>query len=72
MYLWWNACFRLCGFKHVQTWRWLYYDETNNKVYCFYCAKKFKEKKLKAPNVEPAFVTFRLVIGLLYHITVDR
>ena len=38
-----------------QTWRWLHYDETNNKAYCFYCTKGFKEKKLKAPNAEPAF-----------------
>ena len=40
-----------------QTWRWLHYDETNDKAYCFYCTKGFKEKKLKAPNAEPAFVS---------------
>ena len=28
-------------------------SKMNNKVYCFYCAKGFKEKKLKSPNAEP-------------------
>ena len=42
------------------TWKWLHYDELNDKAYCFYCVKGFKEKKLKAPNAEPAFVSLYL------------
>ena len=40
-----------------QSWRWLHYDEMTDKAYCFYCTKGFKEKKLKVPNAEPAFVS---------------
>ena len=39
-------------------WKWLHYDEVNDKVYYFYCVKRVKENKLKPPNVEPAFVSY--------------
>ena len=38
-------------------WKWIHYDETNDRAYCFYCVKGFKEGKLKAPNADPAFVS---------------
>ena len=39
------------------TWKWIHYDETNDKAFCFYCVKRFKENKLKAPNADQAFVS---------------
>ena len=39
------------------TWKWIHYDETNDKAFCFYCVKGFKEKKLKTPNADQAFVS---------------
>ena len=46
-----------CQAAWFQTWRWLHYDKMNEKTYCFYRTKEFKEKKLKASNAEPAFIS---------------
>ena len=40
-----------------KTWKWIRYDETNDKAFCSYCVKGFKENKLKAPNTDQAFVS---------------
>ena len=50
----------LCTFQAswFSTWKWIHYDETNDKAFCFYCVKGFKENKLKAPNADQAFVSF--------------
>ena len=38
-------------------WKWIHYDETNDKAFCFYCVKGFKANKLKTPNADQAFVS---------------
>ena len=40
-----------------RTWKCIHYDETNDKAFCFYCMKGFKENKPKAPNADQAFVS---------------
>ena len=27
-------------------WKWIHYNEMNNKAFCFYCVKRFKEKQV--------------------------
>ena len=40
-----------------RTWKWIHYDKTNDKAFCFYSMKGFKKNKLKTPNVDQAFVS---------------
>jgi len=38
-------------------WPFLHYDESNDVVYCHTCITGFKEKKMKSPNANSAFVS---------------
>ena len=40
-----------------QKWVWLHYDEIHDKVYCYTCARGFKEKKVKGSSADAAFVS---------------
>ena len=53
-------------------WPFLHYDETNDVVYCHTCITGFKEKKMRSPHADSAFVsniasyTYKMVDLLTY------
>ncbi len=38
-------------------WPFLHYDEANDSVYCHTCLLGFHQKKIRAANADPAFVS---------------
>ena len=40
-----------------QKWSWIHYQETKDLAFCHICIRGFKEKKIKASNADPAFVS---------------
>ena len=40
-----------------QKWRWLHYEESSDKIFCFNCIKAVQEGKLKSAKLEQTFIS---------------
>ena len=56
-----NVVFRSVQHSWLRQWQFLHYDVKNDLAYCHTCVMDFKQKKMKASTVDPAFVN-----GLLF------
>ena len=47
------------AFQHswFAKWKWLHYEEDMNKAFCYNCIQAYKEDKLRASNLELAFIS---------------
>ena len=52
-----NSQNRAAQEKWFEDFSWLHYDVNLDKVFCFYCSKAIREKKIFGKNHEPAFIS---------------
>ena len=47
------------AFQHswFAKWKWLHYEEDMDKAFCYNCIQAYKEEKLRASNLELAFIS---------------
>ena len=52
-----KVTFRSFQVSWFRQWPYLHYDEARDLAFCHTCVMAFKEKRVKAQNADPAFVS---------------